>query len=125
MADSSGFNTLVPHKISLEDELRLSVRNGLEVHFFKALSKFSGDGLAEVINKVSPRSLFTVILLRFAVSGNPLFKSNEITSYFYRNSSRYTTVVTYSLQRWTLKTSTLRRNFNWSITQVCGKNSGH
>lgn len=46
------FKTLSPFKCAAEDELRLSVKKGLEVHFIKSLSKFDSDGLEDIINEV-------------------------------------------------------------------------
>lgn len=52
MTFSSRFKTLSPFAFTAEDELRLSVKQGLEVHFFKALSKFHGDSLNKIVNEV-------------------------------------------------------------------------
>lgn len=46
------FKTLSPFIFTAEDELRLSVKKGLDVHFFKLISKLDGNCLDEIINKV-------------------------------------------------------------------------
>lgn len=55
MSFSNRFKTLSPFAFTAEDELRLSVKQGLEVHFFKALSKYEQDPerLDKIANEVN------------------------------------------------------------------------
>ncbi|XP_050524337.1 protein fem-1 homolog B [Daktulosphaira vitifoliae] len=51
MTFSNGFKTLAPYKFNIKEELRISVKKGLEVHFFKALSQFESDTINDIINE--------------------------------------------------------------------------
>lgn len=54
------FRTLSEFKLDAKTELRISVKNGLEVHFIKSLSKFDSDSRTEIINEVGKINLLEI-----------------------------------------------------------------